>query len=462
MHVVHECAPASAAERRAPRAPWRDASSSRRISITTFFRAQMRASCLLVLCATLLWHAHAAVSITFEPPSLIGDYGVYADNGFVVSSGSPPVLLLQAAPRETASSYASSADGGRTWAPVTGTCAASLPGGSISGTPVRLPAAGGLRNFGDFPAHPIPAGGSFSTPSATHFAAAGNLVTCDELNVTTTFSGIPAAMACTDSFGGCPIRVGGSDTLVLPGGDLLLSAIVALGGNGKYATSIIAMRSTDAGRSWQYLSTIAAAAATPASEEGPNENALSLLSDGKTIACVLRLDAGDGMETHPYKNYAVAQSTDLGRTWSAAVELATAGCARPKLLHLGADGRGGVSPAPLLLSGGRWRNHDTSDILLWVDESGTLAAGPEAFGTMTSISYNHNELVANASWRFTPLVNSSKVRETTSYTSLLPLDGGPGASAGARSRRLAITYNRHLTDGSSSDMTFSMPFTITW
>jgi hypothetical protein len=44
-----------------------------------------------------------------------------------------------------------------------------------------------------------------------------------------------------------------------------------------------------------------------------------------------------------------------------------------------------------------------------------------------SISYQHNRLVAPAALRFSAAVNATTGRATTSYTSLLRLDGGRGA-----------------------------------
>ena len=50
----------------------------------------------------------------------------------------------------------------------------------------------------------------------------------------------------------------------------------------------------------RYSGTILAASSVPKSQEGPNENDLVMLGDGKTIMCIVRLDAGDGPLTHPY------------------------------------------------------------------------------------------------------------------------------------------------------------------
>ena len=66
------------------------------------------------------------------------------------------------------------------------------------------------------------------------------------------------------------------------------------------ATSVVAFRATDRlGLSWEYAGTILDAASAPQSEEGPNENDLALMPDGR-ILCVLRLDAGDGVRSQPY------------------------------------------------------------------------------------------------------------------------------------------------------------------
>ena len=71
------------------------------------------------------------------------------------------------------------------------------------------------------------------------------------------------------------------------------------------------------------------------SEEGPNENDMVLLADGKTIMCVIRLDAGDGPLTHPYRPYVTLTSSDGGTTWGKMKALpAGVGCARPRLLRV--------------------------------------------------------------------------------------------------------------------------------
>jgi len=52
---------------------------------------------------------------------------------------------------------------------------------------------------------------------------------------------------------------------------------------------------------WTYRGTVATAAQHPQSGEGPNENAISLLADGKTLTVVMRFDNGDGTLLDPLK-----------------------------------------------------------------------------------------------------------------------------------------------------------------
>ena len=199
------------------------------------------------------------------------------------------------------------------------------------------------------------------------------------------------------------------------------------------ATSVVAYRATDGlGLSWEYAGTILDAASAPQSEEGPNENDLALMPDGR-ILCVLRLDAGDCVRSKPYRPYVRSISSDGGLTWSTAVPLGEGvGCARPRLLVLG--------KRSLLLSGGR-RSPTNRDILLWHN-----AAGDATMWEAHSISFLHNQLEPNATLHFDAKLNASSLRESTSYTSLV--------ATGERSG--FIVYSRHKPPG--RDVAFAMPF----
>jgi hypothetical protein len=106
-----------------------------------------------------------------------------------------------------------------------------------------------------------------------------------------------------------------------------------------------------------------------ASEEGPNENDVVLLKDGKTLLCVFRRDGGDGVPHHAHVPYVFATSTDRGVTWhleSAPEQLLSA---RPRALVLG--------NGALVVSGGR------PALNLWVSPSGEVTGPWDKFDIPT-------------------------------------------------------------------------------
>ena len=235
------------------------------------------------------------------------------------------------------------------------------------------------------------------------------------------------------------VRLAGTGSVVMDDGSLLATAIVTFAGQChlKYpsATSVIALRSTNGGKTWRFRATIAEAKDYPFSQEGPNEMDLVRLDDGGILA-VVRLDGGDGPATHPYVNYFQTVSRDGGRTWSK-LERTSAGCARPRLLRLGST---------LILSGGRQRNSNTSDILLWTAR--VSGAALPVWGNVHSISFEHNRRMPNATLRFDANVNSTSYspRETNSYTSLVRINASRGL----------ITYDMHRKFEASFSMAFSI------
>jgi len=397
--------------------------------------------------------ASAAPILSFDPPSLIAtDAGVYADGMVLVgpsAGGSPAALVMDASP-----AYVASSDSGASWRPVSGSACTAT--GGLNGVPVRLTAgAASVRNFGTVThvANASASYSSFQSLNATVYGVSGaspGVACTTAVGANITFAGLPHPVTCQHEFGGCPFRLQGGDVVALPaavGGGWLYSAIVYWGGNGGWSTSVVAFHSLD-GAAWAFRSVIANASQYPFSQEGPNENAMAVASDGVTVVAVIRMDAGDGPQTHPYVNYWTTRSSDGGVTWTAAAAIPNAGCARPRMLPL-------VPGGPLLLSGGRWRNHNTTDILLWWSSDGSGDAG--SWADPVSLSYWHNLLAPNATWRFTPHVNStSEPRETTSYTSLVRIDDGSLAGTA----RVGVSYNRLAADGSA--WFFFMPFTVRW
>lgn len=176
--------------------------------------------------------------------------------------------------------------------------------------------------------------------------------------------------------------------------------------------SLVAFRSTDGGLNWVYASIIADPSHFPTAEEGPSENGLALLDDGSNrIACVFRLDGGDGHPNHQMLPYGIAFSGDGGLTWSTPKMLKEGiGCACPQLMAIPGGG--------LMIAGGRTGAHN-EDVVVFVN-----AAGDGEDWTPHSISYWHNALMAptpkSGVYPFDALINSSTFpRESTSYTSLV-------------------------------------------
>ena len=197
--------------------------------------------------------------------------------------------------------------------------------------------------------------------------------------------------------------------------------------------SVVAFTSAD-GYDWQYSATIANwdSAGTP-TYWGPNENDVALLSDNRTLVCVLRMDGDSSCATESYKDYYAAYSSDNGLSWSAPRRIDGAGCARPRLLKL--------ASGPLLLSGGRLCVENASGVFAWVNEDGMGGIGggaPRAEWVKHSISYQHNRL-----WRGDPIylfderVNVSDAWQTLSYTTMMAT--GPDS--------LTITYQRFFPYG---------------
>lgn len=188
----------------------------------------------------------------------------------------------------------------------------------------------------------------------------------------------------------------------------LQSVIVTLASDAASGrTSVLAMGSRD-GKLWEYIGPIATAADFPLSQEGANEMDLAWLPGNKAILAMIRMDGGDGPKTHPYVPYHRSVSTDRGITWSKAKPV-DAGCARPRLLQLG---------SVMLMSGGRMRNKNTSDVLMWSSTDGQGETWTEH-----SLSAAHNAGETDPTLRYDANVNSTTFgpRETNSYTSLVQL-----------------------------------------
>lgn len=410
------------------------------------------------------------ITYTFDSPILIGeDIGVYADGMSIIA---PNTLVIESrSPGKNSPPYMQSLDNGATWIPLTNPLCSALNG--IVGVPVHTSTTA-IRNYGkistmtngiytNYTAFRVNNATVFSVPPSVS-GNTGTGIQCSTIDTDIQFLNLPHPVTCKLNFGGCPFRLEGGDLLALPTTPLtyLYSTIVYWAGIGPWNTSIVGFRSTDGGNTFTYLGPIANSTSYLTSDEGPNENSLTLLSDNRTILCLFRMDAGDGPATHSYKNYELTFSQDNGLSWNTGTYLPNGGCARPRMYHLGNTNiqrTGGVVPAPLLLSGGRWRDHNTSDILLWSNYDGLGIDWDDPL----SITGIHNMLVTNKSWKFDSDVNrTSDPRETTSYTSIVPLDNG--YVPGSKTRYIGLSYNKHNVQSGSNvpDMYFFLRMNITW
>ena len=176
------------------------------------------------------------------------------------------------------------------------------------------------------------------------------------------------------------------------------------------AYSVVAFRSDDEGSTWNYAGEVLSDLAAH-SNEGANENSLTLLADGTTVLCAVRTAGGD--LGSGYKPYAFVTSSDGGYTWSKPTYHDGVGSVLPVFWRAGVDGAApSGGPVPIILGGGRVNgsNHDT---ILWLNGDGDGETWEPH-----SLSYHHNLAPPNASLAISPAVNSSS-GEMMSYVSLI-------------------------------------------
>lgn len=171
--------------------------------------------------------------------------------------------------------------------------------------------------------------------------------------------------------------------------------------------SVLAMRSTDEGRTWEYYST-AASSKDASGYEGPDENSFARLSDGRLL-CVYRTQGERGPYWHSF-------SADDGKTWSKPEPMNGPYAVMPRLVRMG----NGV----LALSGGR------PGVFLW------LSADDGRTWQQFDVMRHHNSFMpehthfeggrtaGNMIWAATYC--------TTAYTGLLEIEDGV----------LLLTYDR--------------------
>jgi len=159
--------------------------------------------------------------------------------------------------------------------------------------------------------------------------------------------------------------------------------------------SVVAYITTDGGARWNYAGEIASKQSLNAagfhSEEGPNENDVVLLADGKTVLCIIRRDGGDGKLHHAHVPYLFATTT-LGEgallpsappvPWKLSNAPDTMLSARPRALVLG--------NGALVVAGGR------PALNIWISAGGSVEGPWETVDIPTV----HNSKVRDSADRF--------------------------------------------------------------
>lgn len=227
----------------------------------------------------------------------------------------------------------------------------------------------------------------------------------------------------------------------------------------------IAVFGSDDGYNWRFLSVAVSAHVWQARDlvksygamynrSGVSEHDLSMLADNRTLVLTFRPGGDSGCLANPnpggrYWYYYQTWSTSGGRSWSSAVPVRGAGCARPRSLALQAG--------PLLLSGGRLCVEGTKDVSLWVNWQGTVSAN--AVYEKFSVSFWHNKLWRGQErFRFNEAVNDTHHQGfmTQAYTSLLP----------AGNDSVVLVYNMYpnasyvRSGGSNGGAGFAMRITV--
>ena len=185
--------------------------------------------------------------------------------------------------------------------------------------------------------------------------------------------------------------------------------------------SIAAFVTRDAGDTWAYVGDVATKASVEAAgwatEEGPNENDVVLMGDGKTVMVVFRIDGGDGApKPSPHVPYLFAKSTDQGATWTYEQAPPSMLAARPRAVRLG---NGAVA-----IAGGR------PALNLWVSPSGGMAAGSGGDWETYDLPTLHNELIGDDSLKFCPAFCNATLElgweQSSCYTQVGALDADTG------------------------------------
>jgi hypothetical protein len=178
--------------------------------------------------------------------------------------------------------------------------------------------------------------------------------------------------------------------------------------------SVVSYVSTDNGFTFEYRGVVANKASlndqAGYSGEGPNENAVALLPDNKTLLCIMRRDSAEGMQgwngslpfhsTPPESSFAIGRSTDRGKSWQLSLAPPFMLSCRPRAVTLNHFGM-------VIVSGGR------PPLSVWATRDGKA-------WTAFDIPSEHNRLVPPA-MRFCPEYSrgiNDTFQQSSGYTSI--------------------------------------------
>lgn len=215
--------------------------------------------------------------------------------------------------------------------------------------------------------------------------------------------------------------------------------------------SLVVFRSEDHGFTWDFQAVAVNYTQIPGmlpgqpnpynlthSAYGPQENAMALLADNKTVMITFRPDT-DSMcpgGPVPYKFYHQVYSSDFGKTWSAPTPIHGVGCVRPRMVRL--------PSGPLLMTGGRLcptlvpnstfaghgclpQGNGHGGIFLWASMDG-MADAPSGTSKLGAewrtfcLSTIHNLLwKGDPKYRFITCALNEKNCGSQTYNSIVPL-----------------------------------------
>jgi hypothetical protein len=386
-----------------------------------------------------------AAHLSFEPPVEVSSHRGRSDADSFVSFSANPDAMFGKTLLGGKSTVVSSMDGGQTWEDNTKheTLAAGYPFGIVGSPPSSV-----LRSIGTTSRYYDPMvsqvfGDAFSDATLDHEARTVAFSETKRANLTS-WSGFPLPVSQFTVYPGQMVQLGGSPPAY--GKSVVVctrppSTLRPYGCNlvphhngtryvwGASNHSVWWFRSADL-LHWKFASEIASAESLRRlgvqSEEGANENAVTLTANGSLLA-VMRVDGGDGDPNHLHRPFVQSLSHDGGLSWSPPRSLGPSVLsARPMLLRVPNGRTGGAS---LLLTGGRPR------LMLWANWAGDGAAWESI-----NLAAAHNTHARKGTPTFCPEyvyandTDKKRVEQSPAYNSVVlasadPTSGAPRALA---------------------------------